>query len=97
MPPLVTAALVVLATFGIAVVLGALTRNTFFSVVAPLAVPVLVMTPGLRGPTLGQTLLVALPYVIGGALLSIVVSLAGVYAGRWLRGRLSDRKGRGAG
>lgn len=91
MSPLATAALVVLATFGIAMVLGALTRNTFFSLVAPLAVPVLVMAPGLRGPALGQTLLVALPYVIGGALLSIVVSLAGVYAGRWLRGRMGAR------
>ncbi|HYD77155.1 hypothetical protein [Ramlibacter sp.] len=96
MPPLATALVVILATFGIAMVLGALTRNTFFSVVAPLAVPVLVMAPGLRGPALGQTLLVALPYVIGGALLSIVVSLAGVYAGRWLRGRLAARGKGGA-
>lgn len=91
MSPLATALVVILATFGIAMVLGALTRNIFFSLVAPLAVPVLAVAPGLRGPALGQALLVALPYVIGGALLSIVVSMAGVYAGRWLRSRLGAR------
>lgn len=91
MTPLATAAIVLTATFGLAVVLGALTRNTFFSLVAPLAVPVLLVAIDLRGATLGETLLVALPYLAGGALLSIVVSLAGVYAGRWLRGRLSAR------
>lgn len=89
--PLATAALVIVATFGLALVLGALTRNIFFSLVAPLVVPVLVVAAELRGPMLGDRLLVALPYLAGGALLSVVVSLAGVYAGRWLRGRLSAR------
>ncbi|WBY01306.1 hypothetical protein PE066_17860 [Ramlibacter tataouinensis] len=90
--PLATAVIVIGATFGLALVLGALTRNTFFSLVAPLAVPVLVVATELRGSMRGDELLAALPYLAGGALLSIVVAMAGVYAGRWLRGKLSARR-----
>jgi hypothetical protein len=76
----------IFATFSIAAVLGATTKNNWIAIGLPMLIPVLSTAARFRGPGLGETLLFVSPFLVAGAVLFAGICYAGTSVGRGLRG-----------
>lgn len=73
------------ATFGSAVVTGAVTRNNWAAVGLPMLIPILFTASKIKGPGLGETLLFVSPFLVAGAIVYAGIAYAGVRLGRVFR------------
>ena len=89
-----SAYLVLLSTFGCALIMGPMTQNNWIARGLPLLIPVLFLASRLNRPAIGMTLLVTSPFLLASAAVVYALSYAGSKSGRKLWSMLANwRKG----